>query len=84
VVLAGRAPQDFQHLSGAYRAGGHERDVRRVQPVPADHLGLCGSLRGQAITLIVGVPAQLHVPHERVLSCWEIVMLILARIIRVR
>ncbi len=45
VVLAGRVPQDFQHLGGARRAGGHERGVGRVQPVPADHLSLCGSLR---------------------------------------
>jgi hypothetical protein len=25
-------PQDFRHLGGAGRAGGHERGIRRVQP----------------------------------------------------
>jgi hypothetical protein len=34
-----------------------------VQPAPADRLGVCRSLRGEAITVIVGVPAQFHVPH---------------------
>ena len=34
---------------------------------PADHLGVCRSLWCQAVTLVIGVPAQFHVPHERVL-----------------
>jgi hypothetical protein len=56
-------PQDFQHLGGARRAGGNERRVRRVQPVPADRLGVRHSLRGEAVTVVVGVPAQFYVPH---------------------
>jgi len=34
-----------------------------VQRAPADRLGVCRSLRGEAITIVVGMPAQLHVPH---------------------
>jgi hypothetical protein len=74
-----RVPQDFQHLDGACRAGGNERSVGRVQQVPADLLGVCRSLRGKAIALVVGVPTQLHVPHERVLPRCGVVMLVLAR-----
>ena len=44
-VLPGRVPQDLQHLGGARHAGRHERGIRRVQPVPPDHLSLCHSLR---------------------------------------
>jgi len=73
-------PQDFQHLGGAGRAGGHERDIRRVQPAPADHLGVRRSLRGQAVTLVISVPAQFHVPHEQVLPRRGAVMLVIAAI----
>jgi len=55
-----------------------------MQPVPADHLGVCHSLRGQAITLIVGVPAQLHIPHERVLPHRGVLMLARAGITHAR
>jgi hypothetical protein len=34
----------------------------------------CGHDRGQAIALIVGVPAQLHIPHERVLPHLGVLM----------
>ena len=80
VVLAGRALQDFQHLGGAGRAGGNECGVGRVQPVPADHLGVCRSLWYHTVTLVIGVPAQFHVPHERVLPRRGAVMLVIAAI----
>ena len=70
----------FRHLDGAGRAGGNERGAGRVQPVPADHLGVCRSLWCQAVTLVVGVPAQFHVPHERVLPRRGAVMLVIAAI----
>ena len=80
VVLARRVPQDFQHLGGAGRAGGNECGAGRAQPVPADHLGVCRSLWCQAITLVIGVPAQFHVPHERVLPRRDAVMPVIAAI----
>jgi hypothetical protein len=55
-----------------------------VQPVPADHLGVRRALRSQAITLAVGVPAQLHVPHEPVLPRYGVVMLVSAGIIQAK
>jgi hypothetical protein len=48
-----------------------------VQPVPADLLGVCRSLRGKAVTLVAGVPPQFHMPHERVLPRCGVVMLAL-------
>jgi hypothetical protein len=83
-VLAGCVPQDFQHLGGACHAGGNECGVGRVQPVPADHLGVRRALRCQEVTLIVGVPAQLHIPHEPALPCCRVVMLVRAVIIYTR
>jgi hypothetical protein len=73
-------PQDFQLLGGAGRAGGNEHGIGRVQPVPADHLGVCHSLWCQAVTLVIGMPAQFHVPHERVLPRRGAVMLVIAAI----
>ena len=51
-----------------------------MQPLPADHFGVCHSLWCQAVTLVTGVPAQLHVPHEQVLPGRGAVMLIVAAI----
>jgi hypothetical protein len=51
-----------------------------VQPVPADHLGVCRSLWCQAVTLVIGVPAQFHVPHDRVLPRRGAVTLVIAAI----
>jgi hypothetical protein len=79
-VLAGRVPHDSRHLGGPGRAGGHDRGISRVPPAPAARLGVCRSLRGQAVTLVTGVPAQLHVPHERVVPRRGAVMPVLAAI----
>jgi hypothetical protein len=51
-----------------------------VQPAPADHLGVCRSLWCQAVTLVISVPAQFHVPHEQVLPGRGAVMLVIAAI----
>jgi len=74
LVLADRMAQDLQHLGGACRASGNERRIRRVQPVPADQLGVCHSLRCQAIPVVVSMPAQLNIPHERVLPRYRVAM----------
>jgi hypothetical protein len=58
-----------------------KRTRRRAgQPVPADHLGVCRSLWCQAVTLVTGVPAQFHVPRERVLPRRGAVTLVIAAI----
>ncbi len=43
-------------------------------------LGVCRSLRGQAITPVISVPAQFHVPHERALPRRGAVVLVIAAI----
>src|SRR5207244_3506393 len=50
-------------LGGAGRAGRDECCVRWVQPFAANRLGVRNSPRREAITIVVGVPTQLHVPH---------------------
>jgi hypothetical protein len=55
-----------------------------VQPAPADHLGVRRPLRHQAITLVVGVPTQLHIPHEPILPRCGAGMPVIARIIHAR
>jgi hypothetical protein len=84
LILAGRTPQNLQHLGGARRASGDERGIGAVQPAPADHLGVRRPLRRQAITVVVGVPAQLHIPHEPILPRGGAAMPVLARIIHAR
>jgi hypothetical protein len=51
-----------------------------VQAAPADHLGVCRSLWCQAVTLVISVPAQFRVPHERVMPGRGAVMLVIAAI----
>jgi hypothetical protein len=62
LTLADGATQDLQHLGAASRAGGDERCIWRMQLL-ADRLGIRHTLGREAITVIVGVPAQLDVPH---------------------
>jgi hypothetical protein len=53
---------------------------RRVQPAPAGHLGVCRTPWCQAVTLVISVPAQCRVPHERVVPRRGAVMLVMAAI----
>src|SRR6266542_1250417 len=63
LVLAGGVAKDFHHLGGPTGAGGDERGVRRMQPIPADGLGVGDAPRAEFVALVVGVPPQLHKSH---------------------
>lgn len=64
VTLIRGTPKYLHHLGGSRRATGDECHVWRVQSESADLLGIRDPLRRQAITIVVGVPTQLDVPHE--------------------
>ncbi len=67
LVLTGCTSQNAKHLGGALGAGGHERRIRRMQPGPADLLGVCDALFAELVAVVVGVPAQLDVSHGHIL-----------------
>ena len=77
-------PAACRNISGIWMARAAPAETNagagRVQPVPADHLGVCRSLWCQAVTLVTGVPAQFHVPRERVLPRRGAVTLVIAAI----